>query len=168
MLTEPAIIERSAQPYLAIKEHPPMRDIARIAGEVLPELLSWLERNGVAPSGAPFFKYNVIDMTGQLEIEFGIPTATVVSGDSRVLTGVLPAGRYAVVTFRGSYDRLVDANAALLGWLRENRLRPEMKATSTGDRFGCRLEIYHTDPAKEPNPEKWETEIAVQLAKESR
>jgi hypothetical protein len=65
-------------------------------------------------------------------------------------------------------DRLVDANAALLDWLSENRLQPEMKATSIGDRFGCRLEIYHTDPAKEPNPEKWETEIAVQLAKETR
>jgi hypothetical protein len=63
--------------------------------QVAAERDDWLAAHGAAPAGAPFLKYNVIDMARQLEIEAGVPVATAVDGDSRVLSGILPAGRAA-------------------------------------------------------------------------
>jgi hypothetical protein len=48
-------------------------------------------------------------------IEFGVPTAKLVPGGDGVLSGTLPAGRYASLVHRGPYDRLYDANAVLIG-----------------------------------------------------
>jgi hypothetical protein len=39
-----------------------------------------------------------------------------------------------------------------------------MSETDDGQRWGCRLEVYNTDPAEEPNMNKWETELAFRLA----
>src|SRR5262249_51166979 len=152
MMTEPKIVERQAQPYLAIVTRLPFRDIAKAADEVLPELFSWIGRKGIAPSGAPFFKYNVINMSRALELEVGVPVSGKVEGDARVVAGILPGGRYASLVNKGPYDRLIDANAALLKWIAEKHLKLDVEETPSGDRFGCRLEIYHTDPAREPEP----------------
>jgi effector-binding domain-containing protein len=39
-----------------------------------------------------------------------------------------------------------------------------MSETEEGDRFGCRLEVYLTDPMTELDPEKRETEVTIRLA----
>jgi hypothetical protein len=33
-----------------------------------------------------------------------------------------------------------------------------------GDRWGARLEIYESDPAQEPDMDKWVTDLAFRLA----
>src|SRR5580700_7281658 len=116
MLTLPKIVERAEQPYVAIVANVTMHDIGPTARTLLPEVFGWLAARRSAPAGAPFFRYNVIDMARQLEIEFGVPTAAAVNGDARVHPGRLPAGRYASLVHRGPYDELYDANAALIGW----------------------------------------------------
>jgi effector-binding domain-containing protein len=164
MLSKPTIVERAVQPYAAIKAQVAMREISRVADQLPAELFAWLGARGISPAGAPFFKYNVIDMERQLEIEWGVPTTAPFHGDGRVLSGALPAGRYATLVHRGPYSDLVEANAALLKWVADNDLALDATKTPAGDKFGCRLEIYRTDPRKEPNPEKWETEVTFRLA----
>src|SRR5215831_15721980 len=39
-----------------------------------------------------------------------------------------------------------------------------MSLAGSGERWGCRLEIYHTDPAVEPDMNSWVTELAFRLA----
>jgi len=39
-----------------------------------------------------------------------------------------------------------------------------MSATEAGERWGCRLETYLTDPSEEPDMNKWETQLAFRLA----
>jgi len=39
-----------------------------------------------------------------------------------------------------------------------------MSETEEGDRFGCRLELYLTDPMTELDPEKRETEVTMPKA----
>jgi hypothetical protein len=39
-----------------------------------------------------------------------------------------------------------------------------MSLSPEGERWGCRLEIYRTDPQAEPDMTKWETELAFRLA----
>ncbi len=164
MLTQPKIVERTEQPYAAIKSRITMQEIGPTAQNLMPELFSWLRDRGQEPAGPEFLKYNVIDMKGKLEIEFGVPTGSPVLGDGRVRTGSLPAGRFGTLIYRGPYEGLYDANGALIDWANKKSIRWDMSETEEGDRFGCRLEIYLTDPKTELDPDKRETEISIRLA----
>jgi effector-binding domain-containing protein len=80
-----------------------------------------------------------------------------------VLSAILPAGRYASLTYKGPYDGLFGANAALMDWAKESGIEWDIVQTPEGERFVCRLEIYKTDPATEL-PENCETEITIRIA----
>jgi hypothetical protein len=60
--------------------------------------------------------------------------------------------------------RLYDETKALLAWAAEQRLSFDFTQTSAGAMWGCRLEIYHTDPAVEPDMNKWETDLVFRVA----
>ena len=167
MLTLPKIVERGEQPYVGIVAKVTMREIGPTAQTLLPEVFGWLANRGIVPAGPPFFKYNVIDMARELEIEFGVPTRDPVESDARVRAGRLPAGRYASLVFHGHYDELIDANAVLIGWAKLCGFRWDSEETAAGERFGCRLEVYRTNPAEEPDSSKWETEVAIRIADEA-
>jgi effector-binding domain-containing protein len=159
----PAIVERAGQPYVAIRKSVTMETMQEIV-DSLPAVFAWLGAHGIEPAGAPFFKYDVIDMARRLEVEAGVPVAAVPAADGTVVAGVLPAGRYVTATHIGHPDRLIDSTAELLAWAAGRGLKWDMVETPEGERWGCRLEFYHTDPAVEPDLNKWETELAVRLA----
>src|SRR5215472_15979573 len=92
---EPSIVERPATPYAAIKVLASMDELGSVVPPLKGEVFQWLAERRVAPAGAPFWKYNVIDMQRSLEIEAGVAVAEPVTGDDRVLSGVLSPGRYA-------------------------------------------------------------------------
>ena len=39
-----------------------------------------------------------------------------------------------------------------------------MTETDAGEAWGCRLELYKTDPSAEPDMSRWETELAFRIA----
>ncbi|HKT06003.1 MAG TPA: GyrI-like domain-containing protein [Rugosimonospora sp.] len=160
---EPAITDRPAQPYVAVRQLVTMRTIPEIADR-LPEVFGWLAGHGAVPAGAPFLKYNVIDMERELEIEAGVPVAAELAGERPVFGGVLPAGRYVTLTHHGHPAGLVPVVAGMLAWAGERGLRWDSRGTDAGEWWGCRLEIYHTDPAVQPDLNKWATELAFRLA----
>lgn len=162
MLTLPRIVDRPAQPYLAIRERVTM-PFGETVGKVLPELFGTLAARGIAPTGPLFFKYNVVAMP-DLEIEFGVPVAAPSVDEGRLVAGVLPAGRYAELTYRGHYDNLIDANAALISWAQQRGHSWDSTIEADGEHFAARLEIYTTDPDQVPDPENWETIVAIKVA----
>lgn len=162
-MNEPRVIERADQPYVGIRATVTMTTIPAIADRI-PELFGWLAERGIAPAGAPFLKFNVIDMAADMELEAGIPTASAVAGEGEVFAGALPGGRFATATHVGHPAELVDATAALLAWADAQGLTWDKSAADAGERWGCRLEIYHTDPADEPDMNRWETELSFRLA----
>ena len=164
MLTEPKVVERSEQPYVAAKASVPMSGFGDVMPKLLSEVFASMQAHDIAPAGAPFIKYNVIDMEGQLEIEVGVPVGMPIVGDGRVIGANLPAGLYASLTYIGDYDGLVDANDALQKWAEAKGLRFAMREAEDGDHFDSRLELYLTDPQEQPDPQKWETEVAYLLA----
>jgi effector-binding domain-containing protein len=167
MTIEPVIIQRPAQPYLAIAASVTMQTIGVVMPPLTGELFGWLAANGIESAGPPFWRYNVIDMARSLEMEVGCPVAgTTVSGDERVLAGTLPAGRYATLLHVGPPQSLAGATSALLDWARANDLGWDVSPSSEGERWGCRLEVLLTDPASQPDMSKWETELVFRLADE--
>lgn len=163
MQIEPTIVERPDQPYVAIRGLVTIQTFGAIADR-FPEVFGWLGARGVERAGAPFFKYNVIDMERQLEVEAGVPVGAITKGDDLILSGVLPSGRCVTVTHIGRPDELIDVTAALLDWAAKQGLAWDMLETEDGDSWGCRLEILKTNPAEEPDMGKWETELAFRLA----
>jgi effector-binding domain-containing protein len=163
MTATPQIVTRAEQPYAAIAARIPMSELAGM-GPRLGEVFAWLGARGLAPAGPPFFRYRRIDMPRELEVEAGVPVGAAVTGEGNVVTGVLPAGRYAAVTYLGHPNELVDATRALLDWADAEGLTWDVTADESGERWGCRLEFYLTDPAAEPDMSKWETQLAFRLA----
>lgn len=163
MQTAPEIVERSEQPYAAVRAKLPMAQLGNFAAR-FGEVFGWLGAHGLAPAGPPFFRYLVIDMAAQLEVEAGVPIATTVGPDGDIVTGVLPAGRYASLVHLGHPQELVEANRALLEWGASQGLEWDASPGDNGDRWGCRLEVYLTDPNQEPDMTKWQTQVAFRLA----
>ncbi len=164
MLGKPEVVQRADQPYVAIKAFVTMQTLGQVLPGLHPEVFGWLRARGVAAAGAPFWKYNVIDMERQLEVEVGVPVAASMAGDDHVLAGVLPAGKYTTLRYTGHPDGLLDATRALLNWAAEQDLTWDVTETDGDERWRARLEIYETDPVQEPNMDKWETELAFKLA----
>jgi effector-binding domain-containing protein len=108
-------------------------------------------------------RFHVINMTSKMDVELGVPVASAVPGDDRVTAAVLPAGRYAALVYTGVENGTM-GNKALLEWGATNGLVWDTYVAENGDGFGARLESYLTDPAEEPNPAKWDTEVAIRLA----
>jgi len=160
---EPVIVQRTAQPYVAMKRTVAMHTMNEIADRI-PEVIGWLVDRGIEPAGAPFLKYDVIDMERRLVVEAGVPVGMEVAGDDQVFAEVLPAGRYVTYNHVGHPDELVEVTGAVLAWAREQGLTWDKTETPDGEQWGCRLEIYNTHPAEQPDPNKWETQLAFRLA----
>ena len=165
MSSAPEIETRAEQPYVAVRAKVTMGEIAAFARR-FGEVFGWLDSHGLAPAGPPFFKYNVIDMARELEMEAGVPIATATDGDDQIVAGVLPAGRYATLTHVGHPSELMAATKALLDWAAEQGLTWDVTPSEDGDRWACRLENYLTDPDQEPDMSKWVTQLAFKLAGE--
>ena len=165
MLSLPKIVERQAQPYVALRRTVKI-PFGDAVDATMPKLWKWIGDHHVEPVGPPFFKYNIIDMANGLEIEFGAPTAKLLSADDEIVSGTLPAGRYATLTYHGHYDGLMEATGVLIDWAGEHGRKFDMQPTPKGDKFACRLEIYPNDPREVPEPENWETILAFKLAED--
>jgi hypothetical protein len=91
----PQIIERPAQPYVAVREAVTKSTLSRIADHI-PELFGWLAQRGQTPSGAPFFRYLTVDMERELQVEAGVPVAAPVDSaegaGGAVTAQTLPGG----------------------------------------------------------------------------
>ena len=164
MSEEPTIVQRSAVPYAAINVLVTMDELGAVVPPLNGEVFQWLAARGVVPAGAPFWKYNLIDMQGTLEVEAGVGVAESVSSDDRVLAGVLPPGWYVTTRHTGHPSTLMPATAVLLDWAVGRGLRWDKTDTPDGERWGARLEFYLTDPRDEPDMNKWVTELAFRLA----
>lgn len=165
MLTEPEIVERPAQFCAAIKVYATMQSISANVDRAFPELFNWLDAHGVSLTGAPYIKYNSFSADGKLELEIGAPVPPGTAGEGSVGAAILPAGRYATLSYFGGFDGLMDANAALQDWAKSQGLDFDVDGDEEGGRWAARLEIYHTDPRSEPDKSKWKTEIAYKIAR---
>lgn len=138
----------TAQPALVIRRRIKRSDISKTLAESLGKVFLHAQRAGAAIVGQPFTRYLEWG-PGLVSIEAGLPIATRVEGEGDVRAEVLPAGRTAITTHLGPYEQLLDAHAAVQQWIEDHGHRS----------MGSPWEVYVTDPAEEPDPRSWRTDI---------
>jgi effector-binding domain-containing protein len=138
----------------------PFRGMFSVRDELMEELYAWVDERGIE-YGHTFFRLHVVDMDGPMDVEVGVITEKAVRGAGRVAAGVLPAGRYAAMTYVNHGRR---ANGMLRDWVQEQDLKLDCTTGPEGEKFGCRYEAYLTDPRSERMKTRWRTELAIRLA----
>ena len=159
MSESPTIETRTDQPYVAIPVRVRMQDLGAVVPPLTGQVFEWLSERGVSPAGPPFWRYIVIDMDAELELETGVAVSNLVEGDGQIQAGVLPGGRYATVLHTGHPDTLLTATRDLLDWAEQRGLQWD----ADGSTWGCRLEEYLSDPAEVPDMQQWESRLAFRL-----
>jgi effector-binding domain-containing protein len=161
----PVLVERKEQPCIAVRSFVTMASIGSTLPPLMPEIVGWLARESITPAGPPFWRYDVIDMAGVMEVEVGVPVAEPVSsdGDARIESGARPGGTYATVIHVGHPSSLIEATADLLEWGRREDVTWDMTYAPEGERWTCRLEEYPSDPVQVPDMGAWQTQLAFKL-----
>jgi effector-binding domain-containing protein len=159
-ISEPKLVERPEQHYVAIRKLVTMAEIGSTLPPLIGDVFAWLTKKGIQQSGAAFWRYNVVEMDKKLEIDVAVPVASAVKGDGEIIADVLPAGTYAMMLHTGHPSELEEATRNLLDWAKENKVEWKMN----GERWGGRVEWYYSDPDTEPDMTKWETELAFLTA----
>jgi len=86
------------------------------------------------------------------------------TGRDGLTAGTLPAGPYAALQYR-DVAKGMEGNAHLLDWMALHGHVADASMTPEGECFAGRVETFLTDPAVEPTPAMWVTEVAI-LVKE--
>jgi len=160
-VSEIKIDRRPEKPYLGIRVQTPFRGMFKIVDQLRKELAIWLKQKDLTSTGPFFLRYHVIDMEGEMDIEYGVLGVDSAPGDGRVTAGVIPAGRYASLIYTGSG---MNGNRTLIEWAKTNNIPWDRWDDPKGDAFRCRCETYLTDPKVEHRKTKWEIEVAIKLA----
>lgn len=161
MLTLPNITYREATPYVAVKARVNLPFDDQIP-DIMKKLHGYLKKNDLRETGLVFFKHNIVAMP-MIEMEFGVPVARAQDSRDDMVSGILPAGRYAEITYFGPYDDLIAVNGVLIGWARHAGLTFDARKTADGEWFANRLEVYHNSSEEEPDHQKLQTIVTIKL-----
>jgi hypothetical protein len=162
-LVLPRIEAFAAQPVLVRHARLTMAEIDSLGPALLGEVLDGLAARGIAEAGPAFFRYDLINMAGQMGMAFGVQVPPGTEGFGEVRAEVLPAGRYLTALHRGHPDELYDCMMMIVPWAKGRRIRWDSEMIGVGERFAARLEFYRSDPQTVPMND-WETEIRIKVA----
>ncbi len=161
--SELKIDQRPEIAYMGIRLVTPFKGMFAQMDIARKELLNWFKEQGIEPGKPPILRYYVIDMKGDMDMEYGFPVAKPLTGSGRIKAAVLPAGRYVSLVYSGGGYQ---GNKTLIEGARARGLVFDRWDTEKGDAFRCRYETYLTDPNIEPRKTKWDIEVAIKLADE--
>jgi effector-binding domain-containing protein len=161
--TEPKVDERPAENYVGIRKIITVQEMSTIIPQFIDEVFAWLGKNGIEPKGPAFMRYYVIDMAANMDIEIGVIVGEPVKGDDRVKPGVIPAGRYASLVYT-DVTKGYEGNGVLIGWAEQKGIQWDRWDDPKGDAFRSRYEKFLDGPEDDPDPTKWDTEVAIKLA----
>jgi effector-binding domain-containing protein len=164
LMTDPTIETRAEQPYVGITRRASMQAFGSVIPPLLGQVFAWLNESGIEPAGPPFFRYQVIDMSNEMEIVAGVPIREPVAGDDEIEPGAIAAGRYVTTLHTGHPQELMEATGRLLEWAAAHDVTWSMHPESDGEHWDGRFEFYFDSPDDEPDMAKWRTELAFLMA----
>jgi effector-binding domain-containing protein len=161
MITEPRIESRREQQYVAIRMAVPI-PFGKYLQPAWNEVYDWMKNKDVKPSGPAIIRYLTTDMSKKLDIDVGFTIDKAVTGDDRVTSDLLPAGRYVTLLYTGPYKGkgIYKATVSLLEWASENKIVWNTTKKNGVEWWNGRTEFYFSDPETEKDPKKFKTELA--------
>jgi effector-binding domain-containing protein len=160
-ITLPETIDSPGGATAGIRQWVSFEEFGPAIGASADEVIGWLAKHGSEPKGPLYIRYHVINMPRRMEVEIGFFIDPGPASEGRVTVGETPAGKYVRTNYTGHYDGLMTATGLLIGWAKEAGIVWDAWDTPEGQAFASRLELYHTDPDENPDPETWVTEIAI-------
>jgi effector-binding domain-containing protein len=158
------IVDKPERAYLGIRFEAPFNGMFAQVAKSLKELRAWSKANGLSEEGPYFLRYYHCDMSSVMDIEVGLVTKAPQLGQGDIKPGILPAGRYATMIYRGNGLR---GNQALMNWAKGNRVRFAPLVAEEAESYVCRYEAYLTDYRLEPRKLLWDIELSIKIAEES-
>ena len=126
------------------------------AQEMLAQVNLYLKENNISRAGKPFILYNQKDERSATSIfSAAVPTPNqiITPAGSPVLNGFHPAQKAIKITLKGNTKNAPEAWQAGYQYIEENGLEVNPDAAP--------FEVFYNDPAEEPNPALWVTEIFI-------
>lgn len=165
MVTEPKIIRRTKQPYVAIRMAVPI-PFGKYLQPAWDEVYAWMMEKKIKPSGPTLIRYLTTDMSKELDIDVGFTIDKTAKGGERITADFLPAGKYATLMYTGPYrgKGIFKATVALLEWAEENNVKWSITRKKGVEWWNGRTEFYFSDPAVEKDPARFKTELAFLIA----
>jgi effector-binding domain-containing protein len=156
----PRLESGCSQPYIAI----PILGTLQVRSEIIAlmeELNTWISNRKLKISGPLFYRYWIMSYTDEpLTMEVGFPVCTAVAGDNRVKAGNIPMGTFATLVHCGHPDTINRSADLLQSWAKQQSLQCRKHRQDNHDVWTGYFEFYLTNPANEPNPQKWRTALA--------
>jgi effector-binding domain-containing protein len=138
------------QPIVVVRTETTVDGIPTLLGSANGASAGHAQACGCQIVGPPFARYEMLNGPDDgFAIEAGFPIAAPVDGADPVEAAELPGGNAAAAWHIGPYNTMEPTYAAIQAWIEERGGVPN----------GAAWEIYHSDPATEPNPATWRTEI---------
>src|SRR4051794_28127993 len=72
----PTVEIRTDQPYVAIPVKVRMEQLGAVVPPLTGQVFDWLGTRGISPAGPPFWRYILVDMDAELELETGVAIAS--------------------------------------------------------------------------------------------
>ena len=139
---------RQAQQAAVCRATLTVAEIGPWLGKIYGVVAGLLAAQQAGPAGPPFARYHALG-NGRFEVEAGFPASSPVEASGEVLPSELPGGPVAVTVHTGPYDQMEPGYQALTSWVTGHG----------GEVTGDAWEVYFSDPATEPDPATWRTEI---------
>ncbi len=149
------VITLEAQPTIQRKVRAKPEAFATAVGGAVMALMASAGDSSLETIGPPFARYTLRSTT-MIEADVGIPVrkaAVQKTLPDGIRASDLPAGRAAVLLFRGRHEHLPRAHAELDAWLAANKKKPA----------GSRWEVYVTNPFETPDPDAQQTRIVAPI-----
>lgn len=156
----PRLESGCSQPYIAI----PIQAKLQVRSEtvaLIEELKTWISSRKLKISGPLFYRYWIMSYADEpLTMEVGFPVCTGVDGDNRVKAGNIPTGTFATLVHCGHPDTIKRSADLLHSWAKQQSLQWRKHRQDNHNVWAGRFEFYLTNPANEPDPNKWRTALA--------
>lgn len=144
----PRVVELDSQPVVTVRRVCSQAEIGTAIQEVFHILRPKFASGEIAMAGAPFARYFAFSAE-RVDMEVGAPVAQPISSRGELQAGELAGGRAVSYLHLGPYEDLHGAWRSVEAWIKAQGL--------TG--CGAPWEVYLSDPCKEPDPAKYQTQI---------
>jgi effector-binding domain-containing protein len=134
---------------VTIKEECSLNKLSSKMMDMYPELMSYLNKNNLDISGAPFALYHESENEGYTLLECGLPINSKIEGENNIEFLEIAATKTIMASHFGHYNTVQLTYNALSDYIIKNDI----------EIIGTPWEMYITDPMKEPDQSKWETKV---------